>query len=288
MKISSTSIQNIKNEMTDGLSGLYEKNEAGNIASLLIEHVCKMDKTRQISDSGFIPGRNTINKLNQLFNKLMSGMPIQYVLGETEFYGRKFHVNPSVLIPRPETEEMVDLCIRNYYNTPDLRILDIGTGSGIVAVSLAAELNSPVMYACDVSGDILQVAKQNAALHDVDVTFLCNDIMKNPDDLPSNLDCIVSNPPYVTNKEKLTMHKNVLDFEPKHALFVPDNDPVIFYRQIARIANKKLKTCGMIICEINAAYARESIKCFSDLNFCSIFVHDDLNKNDRILIATKP
>ncbi|MGC9330694.1 MAG: peptide chain release factor N(5)-glutamine methyltransferase [Bacteroidales bacterium] len=284
----SSTIQRIKNKMTDDLSGLYDKNEAKNIASLLIEYVCKLDKTRQIAEVAYVPGDEELNEINRLFRKLMSGMPIQYVLGETEFYGRKFMVSPTVLIPRPETEEVVEVAINKCSNKSKPKILDIGTGSGIIAVTLAAELNEAEVFASDISDDILSIAKRNASLHHVQLSFICHNIREQPDNLPGNLDCIVSNPPYVTEKEKKHMHQNVLNYEPPEALFVPDNDPVQFYRQIARIAKQKLSPGGMVVCEINEAFATESVKCFADVNFSNLFVYDDINKKNRILTAIKP
>ncbi len=273
--------------MTDELSGLYDKNEAKNITSLLIENVCKLDKTRQISEAAYVPDDVKMNEINRVFRKLISGMPIQYVLGETEFYGRKFMVSPTVLIPRPETEEVVEVAINYCTNRPQPRILDIGTGSGIIAVTLAAELNEAEVFASDIADDILSVAKRNASLHHVQVSFICHNLWEHPDDLPGKLDCIVSNPPYITEEEKKHMHQHVLNHEPHEALFVPDNDPVQFYRQIAKIAKQKLRDGGMVVCEINEAFATESIKCFADVNFGNIFVYDDINKKSRILTATK-
>jgi release factor glutamine methyltransferase len=287
MKIESSTIQQIKNKMTEGLSGLYDKNEAKNIASLLIEHVCKLDKTHQISEPDFTPGDDTRKEINHYFRQLMDGVPIQYVIGETEFYGRKFTVSPTVLIPRPETEELVEFTIRQVASRTQPRMLDIGTGSGIIAITLAAEINNAQVFASDVSDDILRIAKRNASSHKVQVSFISNDVWKHPDNLPGHLDCIVSNPPYVTEKEQQLMHKNVLNFEPHNALFVPDDDPVKFYRQIAKAGSKKLISGGMVICEINEAFAKESMKCFADMNFGSIFVYKDLNKKNRILTATK-
>ncbi|MEA3447792.1 MAG: peptide chain release factor N(5)-glutamine methyltransferase [Bacteroidota bacterium] len=288
MPVGSSTIQRIKNKITDDLSGWYDKNEAKNIASLLIEHICQMDKTRQISEASYVPGDDELNEINRLFRKLMSGMPIQYVLGETEFYGRKFIVSPTVLIPRPETEEVVEVAINQCKNMLHPRILDIGTGSGIIAVTLAAELNDAEVFASDIADDILRVAKRNASLHQVQMSFICHDLWKQQDDLPGNLDCIVSNPPYVTEKEKKDMHQNVLNYEPSEALFVPDDDHVRFYKQIARVAKQKLHAGGMVVCEINDAFAKESMKCFADENFGNIFVNKDLNKKNRILTARKP
>ena len=281
-------IREIKQLVTEGLTDLYDKQEAKSIAVLLIEGVLGFDKTKQLAEPDMVPIADDLTKLKNAYQRLLKSEPLQYVLGETEFYGRSFTVSPAVLIPRPETEELVEHCLRVLKGKKQTRILDLGTGSGAIAISLALEIPDARVYATDVSDDALHLAADNADRLGADVRFVHHDMLKDASFLPSELDLIVSNPPYVAEKEKSYIHANVLDHEPGLALFVPDHEPVMFYLRIAEIAADKLKPDGFCLCEINKSYEIESINCFKSVKFGNIIVYKDLNKNKRILQAQKP
>ncbi|MFO7879280.1 MAG: peptide chain release factor N(5)-glutamine methyltransferase [Bacteroidales bacterium] len=286
--IQNSSIREIKIFMKTELSRLYDVMEAGSIATLLTEAVLGYTKTQQLASPDSVPSADKLEDLSAKFQLLMQSVPVQYVLQETEFYGRTFSLNESVLIPRTETEELVERCIYILKNKENPLILELGTGSGAIAVSLALELPGAEVFATDICSDALQVAEKNAQILGADVNFIQHDMLNSYEKIPQELDLLVSNPPYVTESEKSYMHSNVLDYEPGQALFVPDNDPVRFYRSIAAIAKNKLAAGGHVICEINAGFEKESKKCFENYNFGSIFVYKDMNNNKRILQAQKP
>jgi len=197
----------------------------------------------------------------------------------------RFEVNHSVLIPRPETEELVSL-IRSEFANQAPQILDIGTGSGCIAISLQKLLPQATVFAIDISAKALLVAESNAKLNNASVSFIETDIL-NPNKalIPNSLDVIVSNPPYVTESEKAFMEKNVLDYEPHNALFVPDNDALIFYREIAQLATDKLKKGGKIYFEINEAKSDEVVALLEKLGFIEILVVKDIHGKNRIIRA---
>lgn len=231
--------------------------------------------------------RNLTDEERSLFDsalhQLEKFVPIQYILGETEFYGLHFKVGPGVLIPRPETEELVDLIIKQSPKG-QISILDIGTGSGCIAVTLAKWLPQAKVTAIDFSQEALETARQNAAQNRVEVCFVEKDILKT-DKLHQNFDCIVSNPPYVLNIEKQKMQPNVLEHEPHAALFVPDNDPLLFYRKIAQLAQKHLNPNGKLYFEINEAYGNETVYLLESLGFKNVLLNKDLFGKDRVVSA---
>lgn len=218
-------------------------------------------------------------------HQLEKFVPIQYILGETEFYGLHFKVGPGVLIPRPETEELVDLIIKQAPND-EISILDIGTGSGCIAVSLAKFLPQAKVTALDVSQDALAIARQNAAQNGVEVSFVEKDILTT-DTLHQNFDIMVSNPPYVLNIEKQKMQPNVLEHEPHTALFVPDNDPLLFYRKIAQLAQKHLNPNGKLYFEINEAFGNETVELLESLGFKNVVLKKDFFGKDRVVVGFK-
>lgn len=211
--------------------------------------------------------------------RLLNGEPVQYIIGYTEFYGRRFYVDPSVLIPRGETEELVRLVAsdldRNFSGT----ILDIGTGSGIIAVSLALELPRAKVTAIDVSNEALKITAKNANINNAKIDLIQQSILE---DRSFVYDVIVSNPPYVTMAERQFMHRNVLDFEPELALFVEDDDPLIYYRNIAQKAQ-----CNKIYFEINEQFAEQTIELLKTCGFTHIKVIKDIHDRDRICTAQK-
>lgn len=283
----SYSIRSIKHRISEELAAIYDMNEAKQIASLLIEHYCNLNKTEQALQANNSLSTETLESIQHALEKLKECMPLQYVLGETEFFGRRFEVTNSVLIPRVETEELVQYVIQTMQDSASPKILDIGTGSGAIAISLAKELKHAKVYASDISQEALQVARKNASTLNAHVEFIHHDILSGNKNLPSQLDCIVSNPPYVRESEKVLMHENVLSYEPHTALFVTDNDALIFYENIAKIAKLQLKSGGFVICEINEALAEETKKCFEANDFGNIFVFKDINQKNRVIKAQR-
>jgi release factor glutamine methyltransferase len=218
--------------------------------------------------------------------QLEKDVPIQYILGETEFYGLKFRLTPDVLIPRPETEELVDWIIKE--TAPGkISILDIGTGSGCIAINLAKHFPDAKVFAIDISSKALAVAEENARLNQVQVDFFQVDVLN--DAIPDKLwDVIVSNPPYVRNSEKEKMQANVLDYEPHTALFVTDEEPLLFYRKIAEISKTHLVPNGSLYFEINEAYGMEVIKLLEALAYNKVKLKKDFFGKDRMVSAVKP
>jgi release factor glutamine methyltransferase len=225
-------------------------------------------------------------KFNFAVKQLKQQRPVQYILGKADFYKLQFVVNEQVLIPRPETEELVDLIIRELKQTNAPDILDIGTGSGCIAITLKKNLPAATVAALDVSEGALKVAMQNAVSNQVAVSFFQQDILKTntlPEAVFRQFDCIVSNPPYICISEKKEMDKNVLEHEPHLALFVPDEDPLLFYKAIADFALNHLKPKGKLYFEINAAYGLETKQMLEKKGFKNVILISDLNNKNRIL-----
>ena len=217
--------------------------------------------------------------------QLKSYKPIQYILGETEFFGLPFYVNQNTLIPRPETEELVDWILSNKQinkSTNKLKILDIGTGSGCIAISLAKNLPNAIVYAIDISEKALEVAQKNALRNQVNVHFKLENILE-MNTLNQQFDIIVSNPPYVRELEKKEIQANVLDFEPHVALFVEDDDALLFYKKIAALAEKNLSENGELYFEINQYLGKETVALLQELNFKNIELKKDIYGNDRMI-----
>ncbi len=219
---------------------------------------------------------------NEILEKLKLEIPIQYIIGTAHFYDLEFEVNKNVLIPRPETEELVDWIVSNNKNTNNLKILDIGTGSGCIAVSLAKNIPNSEVFALDISIKALATAKKNAESNKVNVAFIQKNILE-INDLNQKFDIIVSNPPYIRNLEKHEIHKNVLDNEPHIALFVNDNDALIFYRKIAELAIINLSDNGKLYFEINQYLGTETSVLLKNLGFKNIELRQDIYGNDRMI-----
>ena len=267
------------------LTAIYPESEARWIARLVLEIRYGLTQT------DILMGREEAVEeggLQDIQQRLLKGEPVQYVLGEAEFCGRLMHVETGVLVPRPETEELCRLILHDARRSPQ-KILDIGTGSGCIAITLAAELLQAEVTAWDVSPEALRIARENAKRANVLVSFELVDILKapNPKLPPSNFDLIVSNPPYVCESERASMAQHVLEHEPELALFVPDDDPLRFYRAIGSYAIAALKPDGQLFFEINERLGSETKGLLAILGFTQIFIHQDQFGKDRFISACK-
>ncbi|MES2379385.1 MAG: peptide chain release factor N(5)-glutamine methyltransferase [Bacteroidota bacterium] len=228
---------------------------------------------------------------NNILARLKTGKPLQYVLGYTEFYGLKFLVNPTTLIPRPETEELVQWALAEVAAAGAVavsNILDIGTGSGCIAISLKKNLRNAQVSAIDISAEALQTAKQNAILNEVEINFIETDILNpqtNNSLLTTHYSLLISNPPYVTLEDKKKMHTNVTDFEPHTALFVPEDDPLIFYKAIADFAVANLAKGGLLFFEINESLGKETVELLTSKGFKDVELRQDMSGKDRMVKA---
>jgi len=278
------------------LNKLYEANEIEAITLLIISQITQLSKASVKAFPERELNTEQTEKLKNILTQLQTGQPIQYILGVTEFYGLPFKVNPSVLIPRPETEELVEWILSSIAQSQTLKaestkqftgsILDIGTGSGCIAISLKKNLSAAQVSAIDVSEGALQTAGENAVLNEVQVNFIHADILNIKPEieiLKSNI--IVSNPPYVTLTDKKQMHTNVTDFEPHSALFVPEHDPLVFYRAIAHFAKASLQPGGLLFFEINESYGKETAELLRHNNFVNIELRQDMSGRDRMIKA---
>jgi release factor glutamine methyltransferase len=279
-------IQSTLNYIKKELAELYHARETESMAYILLEYVLKYSKTQiQLNKTEKIT-ENYFNQIVTYTQELKTSKPIQYVLGETEFYGLPFKVNEYTLIPRPETEELVHVII-NENKQEGLHILDIGTGSGCIPISLAKNLKNALVSSADISVEAIEKAKENALLNQVDINFFHRDILKWKDFDWDHFDIIVSNPPYVTEAEKNKMEKNVLDYEPHTALFVSDHDPLIFYRTIAELALQYLKKEGKLYFEINESLGHEMAELLEQKGFTNIRLLQDINGKNRMVSAIK-
>jgi len=220
-----------------------------------------------------------------VLSDLKKHKPIQYIIGETEFFGLSFLVDENVLIPRPETEELVELVLSNK-NTSITTILDIGTGSGCIPIAIKKNWPSAEVYAIDVSEKALVTAMKNAEIHKSEVVFELKNILET-NDLGRQFDVIISNPPYVRNMEKAEIKPNVIEYEPHLALFVEDDNPLLFYRKIAQLALKNLSPNGKLYFEINQYLGKETVELLSELQFSAVELRKDIYGNDRMLVASR-
>ncbi len=276
-----------KIKFIESLESIHGVDEAESFFYLILEDKFQMKRLDLALDPTFEFSAEAINIWQELVIQLKQEIPIQYLLGTTEFFGLPFTVNDNVLIPRPETEELVDWIIKEEKKIEGqkaIKILDIGTGSGCIAISLAKNIPKATVFAIDVSAKALEVAKKNGEINKVSVTFLEKNILET-DDLLEQFDIIVSNPPYVRNLEKVEIKKNVLDNEPHLALFVDDFDALIFYRKIALLATKNLKQGGQLFFEINQYLGKEMVALLHENGFESVSLRKDIYGNDRMTRA---
>lgn len=254
----------------------FSRREVTSFAYLSIEKILGYSKSDCIIHSNHELTNDNIISFENIINDLKQNIPIQYILGEAHFYDLKFKVNSSTLIPRGETEELVQYILLHDF----ISVLEIGTGSGCIAVSIAKNSNANIT-AIDNSIEALEIAKSNAILNSVEINFELSDVFNFSD--TKKYDLIVSNPPYVLESEKKLMNKNVLDYEPHNALFVSDNDPLIYYKEIAKIATNNLNKNGLLFFEINEKYSKQIIELLSNLKFVDIELKKDINGRDRII-----
>lgn len=268
------------------LTPLYDLLEAESFFYIILEDLHQMKRIDLALNPSFSFSVEELEKWNLIVEKLQKEIPIQYILGNAHFYGLEFEVNENTLIPRPETEELVEWIVKKNEFNGKIKILDIGTGSGCIAISLAKNLPDATVFAIDVSEKALETAKRNAVKNEADVVFLLKNILET-EDLAQDFDIIVSNPPYVRNLEKEEIKKNVLDYEPHLALFVEDEDALIFYRKIAELAQKNLTENGQLYFEINQYLGREMINLLQAKNFKNVELRKDIYDNDRMIFGLK-
>ncbi len=279
-------LKDIQNTFHKALDSFYEKEEIDSFFFMLIDSFYNVSRLKLAIEPDFKIENQDI--IIDALNRLKQEEPIQYILGETEFYGLQFKVNNHVLIPRPETEELVEWVISESRDQKsEFRILDIGTGSGCIAIALAKNIPNAKVYALDISKEALKIAKQNAELNAVEVKFVEADILNvSCDEYVSALqkfDIIVSNPPYVREQEKQLMKDNVLSNEPHLALFVKDENPLLFYNTISDFARATLNDKGMLFFEINEYLGNSMIQLLKEKRFKNIELKLDIFKKDRMI-----
>ncbi|MES2804912.1 MAG: peptide chain release factor N(5)-glutamine methyltransferase [Bacteroidota bacterium] len=289
MKNSSFKIKEYRTQFIQELTPIYDAGEAESFFYLILEEKHQLRRIDLALHPDLVFSEAEIVVWNSILEQLKQEIPVQYLLGKTSFYGLDFEVNENVLIPRPETEELVEWILSNNRiiqksnpETSRLKILDIGTGSGCIAISLAKNIPNAQVFAIDVSEKALATAKKNAERNAVEVTFINQNILET-EDLRQQFDIIVSNPPYVRNLEKEEIKKNVLDNEPHLALFVEDNDALIFYKKIAELAQKNLSENGQLYFEINQYLGKETVDLLEKMNFKNIELRKDIYGNDRMI-----
>ena len=278
-------IESAKDQLIQQLAALYEPREAASITHMVLEHLTGMNKTDRMIHKHQKLSAEQKDDFLRIVAALLNHRPIQYVLGEAWFGGMKFMVNEHTLIPRPETEELIEW-IKATANPEPQKVVDIGTGSGCIPIALKKEFPLWQLTAIDVSDDTLAVAKQNATLNQVVIEFIGMDFLN--ESLWSNLpdyNIIVSNPPYIKKSEKDTMSAHVVDHEPSIALFVPDEDALIFYRKIASFGLSHLKKNGQLFFEINQLLGKEVCVLLKQMGYQPI-LRKDLHGNDRMIMAT--
>ena len=274
-------IASIRKELT----GIFSAEEIDSLIFLIFEKLKGFSHTQFLLDKDEELSKETQSEVEKIVFRLKKHEPIQYILGETEFYGLPFYSVPGVLIPRPETEELVQWVIRaNQQPAPIL--LDIGTGTGCIAIALRKNIPQSTVLACDISPVCIETARRNAELNAAEIqVFEYNILNQTPEVSFPELDIIVSNPPYVRETEKKQMEKNVLDYEPETALFVPDATPLMFYERIADFARIHLKNQGRLYFEINEAFGNECSEMLQEKGFAKIVLKKDIHGKDRMIAS---
>ena len=273
-------VSNILSYFREELSAVADEREITSWYYISMQYLLAYNRSDCIINSNQVLNKSQRSKIKQIVVELKTHKPIQYILGKTEFYGLKIKVNEHTLIPRPETEQLVDWILKENFVTA----LDIGTGSGCIPIALAKNTDAKVL-AIDVSKDALLIAEENAKKNEVEIDFIHQDILQT--NSLQKVDLIVSNPPYVLESEKGKMQENVLDYEPELALFVEDSNPLIFYKKIASLAFNFLNENGKLFFEINTKFGKETIELLADIGFVNIELKKDMNDKDRMIKAIK-
>jgi release factor glutamine methyltransferase len=286
MGVKIQTIKDIRFFLLKELSGVYPEPEIRVLSDIIIKTVTGRTKLHQLYDNGYKVEKRDVERIIAITEELKSGRPVQYIIGETIFYNCTFKVNNFTLIPRPETEELVDLIIRENKGYEG-NIIDLGSGSGCIAIALAANLTSAVVTGIEISDDAIRIARENAVLNKVKVSFKKDDIFTLDYVKIGNAGIIVSNPPYVRNSEKQMMAKNVLDFEPPLALFVTDTDPLIYYKAILEIAEYILLPGGRLYFEINEAMGKEMKQLVKSFDYSEVEIIKDIHEKERIIKGRK-
>jgi release factor glutamine methyltransferase len=286
MTVKIQTIKDIRLFLAGELKGIYSEHEISAMTIIIIKTLFRFSKLHALAFPESPVTKKQVSEVTRICTELKTGKPIQYIIGETGFYNCTFRVNSETLIPRPETEELVDLIIKE---NKDFRgsILDAGTGSGCIAIALAINLPEAVVSGFDISEGALEIAKENARLNKTKVIFFKADIFDTEFNKFSNTDILVSNPPYIRDSEKKYMDRNVLNFEPRNALFVPDSDPLKYYRALIEMAGKILVPDGKIYFEINEALGKEIANLLNVPGYSQINFLKDINGRDRIIKGVK-
>lgn len=254
---------------------------------MIFEHFAGIDRSSLIKDPGKVLAKEKITAIQESLSALKKNKPVQYIIGEAWFYKMKLKVSAAVLIPRPETEELVETVIRTVKNRPGITVIDIGTGSGCIAIAIKKNMAGSIVTAIDISRDALSVANENASRQDTLIKFLLSDFLSAENDgLLENYDVIVSNPPYIPINERAQMENNVVDYEPHTALFVENNRPLVFYERINAFAKDHLNKDGMIFLETHEDLAEDVCKLF-EKNIYRTAIKHDMSGKQRIVIVTR-
>ena len=275
-------MQNVKQiwkETSKQLEKVYDRREAETIAYLLLEDTFDVKRTDiLVQETKDV----SLDKFENSINRLLNSEPIQYVTGIADFYGRKFHLSPGVLIPRPETEDLCELIIKENKSARP-KIMDVGVGSGCITITLAAELDGDV-FGIDVSDKAIEIASGNAERLGIRSTFLISDVLQ--EELPeNNLDILVSNPPYIPFQDQKDMRENVLEYEPEISLFVPDEDPILFYKCIGDCGINSLKSGGKLYFEIHENFGSRVKDYLQKVGYVDVNIHQDMQGKDRMISA---
>ena len=287
MKVPSNLVKDIRNYYCEQLCSIYDRDEANAMILILFEHYFNISRVKMALEPELRLSESEMLTFHFAVKDLLKNKPLQYIIGETEFCDLKFKVNAHTLIPRPETSELVTKIIESQKPKAKSQksILDIGTGSGCIAISLAKHISDSKVYAIDISEKALETAKTNAINNNVDVTFIHDDILSLRNNIDTNFDIIVSNPPYVRELEKAEMRDNVLNWEPHTALFVSDNDPLIFYRNILEFAKTHLNENSEIWFEINEYLGKEMTELCKTMGFSDVEIYKDFRGKERVVLV---
>ncbi|SFS51606.1 peptide chain release factor N(5)-glutamine methyltransferase [Sphingobacterium wenxiniae] len=273
----------------EGLKEIYPKEEAQQLFLMTYSHLTHRKSVYFGLDRNQVVGEDKERGFIRILEELMTSRPLQHILGMADFYGMHLQVNEHTLIPRPETEELVDLIIKQHRQESTLSVIDIGTGSGCIAIALKKHLPQAEISAMDISTEAVQLARKNALNQEVDIAFMEADVLEWDVFMPEELqfDVVVSNPPYITPQEKEQMHRNVLLFEPHTALFVEEHAPLLFYDVIAQMAKKHLRPEGMLYFEINQYLGKETVDLLEKKGFVNVQLLQDINGVDRMVCASQ-